>query len=256
VSKPTFYSIVLLLLVVELATAQQKEREVVGQSIQWFSTTSNIKLTRRVSLLVEGQFRQARKFEPQQYQARTGLEIKLNDHFSIMPVAYVYTWNFKYGKQPAQYQNHEHRLWQQVTYKHSFSPVSFEHRLRPEQRFIQHHSKMPSGEVVNEGYSVNQFRLRYRLMARVPLNNTSIMAKTLFASAYDEVFMSWGERVTYHEPDQNRVYVGFGYQFDAAFNLQAGFLYQMLVKSNGAMQENNLGLLVQMTYNVDWSGTN
>jgi len=234
---------------------QQNERQTVTQPIQWLALTSNLKLNKRLSILVEGHFRQADQFKPQQYQARTGLEIKLNDHFSIMPVAYVYTWNYQYGKQPAAHQNHEHRIWQQVSYKHSMGILSLEHRLRPEQRFIQHHTRMPNGDVVNDGYTVNQFRLRYRLMARIPLNNKTVIAKTLFASAYDEIFMSWGERITFHEPDQNRIFAGVGYQFDDEFSLQGGFLYQLLVKSNGTLQENNLGVFVQMTYNVRWSGS-
>ena len=88
-------------------------------------------------------------------------------------------------------------------------------------------------------------------MARLPLNSSSIEPGTFFASVYDEIFYSWGEHVTYQKPDQNRLFAGAGYQFNKNFTLQGGFLYQMLVKSNGAKQENNIGLQVQVTYNVD-----
>jgi len=31
------------------------------------------------------------------------------------------------------------------------------------------------------------------------------------------------------------------------------FLYQMLIKKNGAQQENNVGTLIQVGYNLDFS---
>jgi hypothetical protein len=88
-------------------------------------------------------------------------------------------------------------------------------------------------------------------MARMPLNHDNIDAKTYFASVYDEVFVSRGEHVTFHDPDQNRIFAGLGYQADHALSVQGGFLYQSLIKSNGAKQENNLGFQIIVNYNID-----
>ncbi|MEO5976827.1 MAG: DUF2490 domain-containing protein [Chryseolinea sp.] len=234
--------------------AQQDSRKIVEQSIEWVSVNSNLTLTRRLSILLDGQFRQVNQLDPQQYQARTALEVKLNDHFSIIPLGYVYTWNYQYGKQPADFVNHEHRVWQQVAYKHKIGRIHFEHRLRSEQRFLQHHTSN-NGEVSYDGYSDIQYRGRYRFSARVPLNGTKIESGTYFASVYDEVFASRGKNITYHKPDQNRVFAGLGYQFDKSFTLQGGFLYQMLLKSGGTLQENNFGVQVQFLYNIDLTHT-
>ena len=235
----------------QLALGQDGGRETVTQSIQWVAVSSNLKVSKRLSILLDGQFRQAGSLDPMQYQARTGLDIKLNDHFSIVPLGYVYTWNFLYGKQPATYVNNEHRIFQQVVYKHHAGIVQFEQRLRFEQRFLQTHSTTSSGEVVDNGYDVLQYRLRYRFQARVPLNGRSIDPKTYYAIAYDEVFKSWGENVTYENPDQNRVFIGVGYQFEKNFAMHMGGIYHMLIKRNGAQQENNFGVLLQLTYNID-----
>lgn len=240
-----------LILSFQFVFGQSGDREIVTQGIQWFSATSNIKLTKRLSWVVEGQFRYANDFDPQQYQFRTAVDIKLNEHFSFVPLGYVYTWNYKYGKQPAVFANNEHRTWQQLFYKHQLGRLKVDHRLRLEQRFIQQHHVTPDGAIVDDGYILNQNRFRYRLMVRMPLNNSIIEPGTYFASAYDEVFFSWGEHVTYHNADQNRLFAGAGYQFDQRLALQAGFLYQMLIKTNGAKQENNIGFQIQMTYNVD-----
>jgi Protein of unknown function (DUF2490) len=251
VVKLFFVAFIASVMVAQPLSAQSDSRETVNQSIAWFAWTSNIKVSDRLSLLVDGQFRQARKMEPQQYQFRTGLEVKINNHIQIMPLAYVYTWNYLYGKQPATFRNNEHRIFQQIVVKHAIRRISFEHRARIEQRFIQHHSQNQMGDVIDDGYSVNQNRIRYRLMAKFPINREKIEAGTYFGAIYDEVFISWGENITYHRPDQNRIFAGIGYQFDKNFSIQAGPIYQMLIKSNGAMQENNIGTLIQFAYNID-----
>jgi hypothetical protein len=113
------------------------------------------------------------------------------------------------------------------------------------------HTQTPEGFVVDEGFTNRQFRLRYRLMAKVPFKGATIDPKSYFLSVYDEAFISWGSHVTYHEPDQNRIFAGIGYQVNSKFNTQVGFLYQALIKSNGAKQENNLGVQVMVNYNID-----
>jgi len=233
-----------------LTFAQPAGRAIVNQSAQWFATTANLKVAKRLTILLDGQYRFI-EGEPQQYQSRVGLDVKINDHLSIIPIAYVYTWNYLYGKQPASYANNEHRFWQQAFYKHTVGRLKLDHRVRYERRFIQQHSKMSSGEVIYDGYQQRQNRARYRFMARYPLNKPSIDPKALFASVYDEVFISWGGPVTFHKPDQNRIFAGLGYQFTKEFNLQGGFIYQELIKSNGAKQENNVGFQMLLGYNVD-----
>ena len=92
---------ILIALFVALATGvagQPANRDIVDQDLEWFSITSNIELTKTLSLMVEGQFRYAHGFEPMQYQARTALDIKVGDHFVLTPLGYVYTWNYFYNK--------------------------------------------------------------------------------------------------------------------------------------------------------------
>src|SRR5882757_4360720 len=89
------------------------QREKAEQSIEWFALVNNIKITDRFTILAEGQFRYAGAFQPMQIQTRTGLNVKVNEHFSYMPLGYVYTWNPIYGVQPAAYSNNEHRIFEQ-----------------------------------------------------------------------------------------------------------------------------------------------
>jgi hypothetical protein len=235
-------------LFVTIAVAQAPDRQTVSQSIEWFSLTTNIKVTPATTLIAEGQFRFAHTLDPMQFQLRTGVDFKLSKHFSVVPFGYVYTLNEQYGKQPATFINNEHRFWEQIAFKHTVGKLKIDHRLRYEQRFIQVHTKTAEGTITNEGFHNQQTRLRYRLMGKLPLAKEN---ESMFLSFYDEVFFSSGKKVTYHEPDQNRAFLGMGFPMNKSFTLQGGFLYQMLVKENGLKQENNLGIQVMATYNID-----
>jgi len=135
-------------------------------------------------------------------------------------------------------------------FKHSMLRAAVNHRLRLEQRFTQVHTLEDTG-VVYHGYDLYTNRLRYRFNASIPLNKPKIEPGTLFAVVYDEIFISFGDNVTYHEPDQNRVFAGLGYSFTSRLSVQGGPFYQMLIKAGGTKQENNVGVSINLTYNID-----
>jgi hypothetical protein len=234
------------------AQGQPSGRQVVNQPIQWAFISSNIKLKPKYGLFAEEQVGLV-EYKNMQHVLRTGFEYAVTKKLSVMPIAYAYTWNYLYGKQPATFVNNERTLWQQIVYRQHISRAAVNHRLRFEERFIQTHSMGSNEEVVNNGFNNKQFRIRYRAQVNIPLNGKKIEPKTYYISVWDEVFMSWGKAVTFHKPDQNRVFVGPGYQFTNDLSVQGGAFYQMLIKSNGARQENNAGFLLQVTYNIDLS---
>lgn len=244
-------AIVMAALLPEL-TFSQSPRQEVTQAIEWFSITSNIKMNKRLTLVAEGQFRFAGDFQPMQFQVRTAADVKISKSWSIVPLGYVYTANPIYGKQPNKFVNNEHRIWEQVMFKHHAGRFQFSHRGRLEQRYIQVH-QIANGEVINQGFDYYANRIRYRFMLNVPFGKNDIGPKTFFGSVYNETFLSWGRKVTYNRPDQNRVFVGVGYQVAKNFSVTSGLIYQMLVKASGTMQENNFGLQMMVGYNFDLS---
>ncbi len=234
--------------------AQPAGRAIVNQPIEWFAVSSTMKISDRINLYADTHLRYAESLDPMQNQIRIAGEWVISKKWSVIPIGYVYVANFQYGEQPATYKNNEHRIYQQAILKYTTGKFGFNHRFRIEERFIQAHSKTSTGEVVNEGFDENrQIRFRYRGTITYPLNKDKIESKTLFAAVYDEFFISWGGRVTFHQPDQNRIFAGLGYQFTKNVSLQSGFFYQMLIKANGAQQENNVGINTQLTYNLDFS---
>jgi hypothetical protein len=165
----------------------------------------------------------------------------------------MYVWNFRHGKQPEAFANNEQRIWQQILYRNQYRKVYFAHRFRLEERFGQKHHAEPDGSVINDGYENYANRIRYRLQIQFPLNKPTMETGAWFVAGYDEVFYSWGPNITFRKPDQNRLYAAIGYQFNRKFSLQGGPFYQMWIKKNGAQQENNVGVLIQVGYNFDFT---
>lgn len=99
----------------------------------------------------------------------------------------------------------EFRIWQQLVLNNNINRLKLEHRYRIEQRFIG---------------SNYRNRFRYRINALFPINNTTIKKKTLYASAYNEIFMC-NEGPFF---EQNRIFGGLGYQFDDHFTILTGMI--------------------------------
>jgi hypothetical protein len=115
---------------------------------------------------------------------------------------YGYPGNFK---SPATVK--EFRIWEQITLVNNIGRVKIDHRYRIEQRWLN-------------GVFANRFR--YRLNPIVPINNKTIVPKTLYVSAFDELFFT--NEAPYFL--RNRLFGGFGYQFSKFFTLQAGLIRQ------------------------------
>lgn len=114
----------------------------------------------------------------------------------------------------------EFRMWEQFILKSQIDRVKIEHRYRIEQRWI---------------YGNYRNRFRYRINPIVPLNHSKVIPKTVYLSAFDEVFFT--DKGPYFE--RNRFFVGAGYQFTGLFALQSGFIRQFDYNTtNGGVGKN------------------
>ncbi len=233
--------------------AQGQSRQVITQPTEWFMLTSNIKLTQRIGFTFDAQFRFSQNFVGMQHFVRNGLDVYVNKKFSFVPVGYMYVWNYRYGELPSRFVDNEHRIWQHAFYKHPIGKWRLNHRLRLEQRFLQSHSLSTTGEEIDNGFNIFRNRLRYRVVAQRPLKGETIQPKSFFVGGMNEFFYSWGKDVSTYELDQNRFFTGVGYQISKDFYVWPGFFYQYLLRGNGAIQENNVGFLVWVAYNFDFS---
>jgi hypothetical protein len=113
----------------------------------------------------------------------------------------------------------EHRAWQQIWWNQKYKGLSTLQWLRFEQRF----NEKVINDVKMDGHNYT-FRARYNISFFVPLKGKEITAKTPFVAAMDEVFLNFGDKVVYNTFDQNRLFVGMGYQFTSHLNAQLGYM--------------------------------
>ncbi|MFZ9982686.1 MAG: DUF2490 domain-containing protein [Cyclobacteriaceae bacterium] len=233
--------------------AQPAGRTIVDQGITWSSYSANLKLTPQTTLFLDGHFRFASSdnrsvvMDPMQVLLRTHLEFNVKGQLTFSPLGYAYIHNYQYGKQPVTIPNHERRFYQQLAWSHNWGKTGIGHRIRTEERFIEDYDT----DLNVLGFTNRQFRVRYRFIATRPIIKGRIVPGTFFTQTFYEGFISRGKKVTFEDIDQNRLFLGFGYQPVTGLYLSAGWFYQMLVKASGTKQENNAGLMIMAIHNLD-----
>jgi len=234
------------------ANFSYSQKNIDTQSGSWWMYFGNHKISDKLSLHTEYQFRR-NDFASywQQSLMRVGLDYHFNKENSAT-AGYGWIVSFPYGKQPIQVQTTEHRIWQQFINQSNSGRFYFHHRYRLEQRFIEN-ARLDSNNVkIVDGYKFRQ-RARYRFLVTIPITNKKMEDNTLFFSAYEEVFLGFGKGIGKNILDQNRLFFGLGWRFNKQFNLQAGYLNQFIVKSDGINMERNHQFQAAVTYNFDFT---
>ena len=135
-----------------------------------------------------------------QFLIRNGVGYNVNPQNNLtIGYAFISSWD-----------NHarpEHRTYQQFMTKQRFGKTLLLHRYRLEQRFLE------------DGLL---WRWRYFLAAYYAINNDEVIAKTIYLSAYNEIFLVHDYRTF----DQNRLYGGLGYAITDDIKVEAAALYQ------------------------------
>ena len=185
----------------------------------------------------------------------TDVHLRLSDEFVnevhalLGRVGYTYyfadrtrlTFGYAYQNQPGHGNpsgQMEHRSWQQIQWierKPSFNLMQW---IRLEQRF---HKKPGADE-----FDFSNHRVRYNLALIVPLNKKEITDQTLFFFTNNEVFINFGKSVVNNYFDQNRFFVGFGFQFTQHVNAQIGYMnvFQQLPVGNRYVSSDAIRLFV------------
>ncbi|PZD77846.1 DUF2490 domain-containing protein [Mesonia sp. K7] len=113
--------------------------------------------------------------------------------------------------------SNESRIYQEILFPTKVgSRFYFNHRLRYEQRFVE-----------NQDFRT---RYRYNLFLNIPLNNSSLSAKTVYLALYDEIFINGqreiGNGAEVEIFDRNRFYAAFGYLIKDGLKVQLGVMRQ------------------------------
>lgn len=207
-----------------LASSLHGQEDKVGNWLMYFGTN---KIADDWSIHSEVQYRNHTLVPAniEQLLLRTGLNYHLSKS-AILTMGYGYVASHVYDSEQKEPESTEHRIFQQLILTNQVGRLKFEHRYRIEQRWV------------NSDY---RNRLRYRLMAFLPLNKPTITTGTVFLGVYDEVFMNTEQTFF----DRNRFYTALGYQFSPMTQVQVGYLRQRV---------NNFGksyLQLGLVYNTD-----
>jgi hypothetical protein len=251
--------ILLIAVVLMAAFGASSQKQISPQTHGWIMYFGNHKLSEHWGIHTEYQWRRAdgsqtgtNPFENwQQSLLRLGVDYYTKS--AQYTAGYGWIKTFEYGDQPVSHAFNEHRIWEQFIVKNKLGTrVDLQHRYRLEQRFLEQWTKNSSGDYEQNGY-VFRNRVRYRLMATIPLSRKEMADNTLFLALYDEVFIGFGKGIAKNIVDQNRLYGAIGWRFNKNFNVQLGYLNQYVVKTDGIKAERNHTLQLGITYNLDLS---
>lgn len=181
----------------------------------WLIYIGNKKLNDKWNIHHEIQYRNYNAIgDLEQLLLRTGLGYTFNENKNNILLGYGYITSENYiGDTDDKAVINEHRIFQQFTSKQKVGVVGLNHRYRFEQRFVEDNFKM---------------RFRYFLGLSVPLNKKVIEAKTLYASAYNEIFLNTKSSIF----DRNRVYAGLGYKLNNSVRFEIGYMNQFFETSS------------------------
>ena len=151
----------------------------------------------------------------EQLLLRTGIGYNLSEDNNNILLGYAFIHSQNYLPNSAdKVMVNEHRIFQQFTTKQKLGRVYLSHRYRFEQRFIQ-----------NQPF---RLRFRYFLSANVPLNNKTMADKTVYLSAYNEIFINTHQSFF----DRNRLYGGVGFKLNKLIKFELGYMNQFLNTEN------------------------
>ena len=189
------------------------QKDIATHQNAWVTYLGNHKLTKKIGLHTEYQWRRENGFQNwQQSLLRLGVDYHLNNSFSISG-GYGWIETFPYGEQPVLNEFTEHRIWQQFNQKNkvetTFKNFEIQHRYRVEQRFLDTYSLNNANEII-KGNTIFRQRVRYRLMFMIPLSKKSLEENTLFLNVNNEVFIGFGKGITKNVFDQNRFNAALG----------------------------------------------
>lgn len=187
------------------STAQTNPRE----HISGFNMTSlTYKHNKNWMAYAELQLRAIEDYSmPNYYEMKGGIGYTVGKHQPFIGIG-------KYGTyQDRKFYQDELRLWLQYVYSHKIEKLKVDHRLRAEKRMFHY---------PQTGLNDDTERYRYRLSLTMPLNTSNIEEGTVFANAFEEIFV--GPELPHFK--RNRLFGGFGYVLNDYISSNIGYMWQ------------------------------
>lgn len=181
----------------------------------WAIYLGNKQLSSKLNLHHEVQYRNYNVAgDLEQLLLRAGLGYNLSENNNNLLIGYGFILSENYiGETEDKASVSEHRIYQQFITKQQFSRIALQHRYRFEQRFVAEDFKL---------------RVRYFLGLNIPINRKELADKTVYVSAYNEVFLNTEANIF----DRNRLYGGLGYKLNKTIRFELGYMNQFFSKGS------------------------
>jgi hypothetical protein len=247
-----------LLALAALPSRAQSPRLNDFHSLAWFVYTGDHKIADKWALHTEYQWRRVDLVrDPQQQLARVGLVRTLTSRVKVAG-GYTYFQSHRYGDyaEVAGRAEPENRLYEDVSLSDKLGRLGLSQRIRLEQRWLGSRDQTGNGPVERWRY---QNRIRYQLEVQFPLQGPAIDDKEFYLTAFDEVFLGFGQNVGLNVFNQNRLSGGVGYQLSKAASLELNYLYQVRSHSKAdaasgqPVVELNNGFRLNVSYDLDFT---
>jgi hypothetical protein len=176
---------------------------------------------------------------------RLGLTYYLSDDTKLTAgYAYVSTYpadNHKEVTQP------EHRPWQQIQWHTRYARVRSAQWVRLEERFRR---KILNDSTLASGYNFN-YRIRYNFSSQTPLGKKKFQPHSFAFIVNDELHVNFGKQIVYNYFDQNRFFIGMGYQASKTGQLQFGYMNVFQQLASGHQYKSINAARIFYFHNVD-----
>jgi hypothetical protein len=234
------FLIIVLLLITASCFAQVPSKVIHNREQMWLGYFNQTRFSNKWGMWIDVHYRMTDNFvdRPFQFLFRPAVTYFIKDNLRVN-VGYTLAEHFP-GKGLSTIRT-EHRAWQQVWWNQKYARMSTLQWLRLEQRFNQ----KVANDVKIGGYAYT-FRARYNFAFFIPLKGHELAPKTPFVAIMNEVFLNFGKNVVYNTFDQNRLFVGVGYQFTSHLNAQLGYMniYQQEATGNSYFSSHAIRLFV------------
>jgi hypothetical protein len=193
---------------------------------------------------VEGQFRRHNGITQwQQLLLRPGVNYQLTNNL-LLTAGYAFVRSNTYSEYAAPAPvTKEHRIWEQAWFRYRTGPVGWSTRLRFENRFI-------GGPGARPGESRYTYENRFRGWQQVKIP----VSRSMYFTAYDEVWFYVKPFQSNSAFDQNRAYAAMGFDLKRSLRLEVGYMNQALLTRSGSRLESNHTIMVSIFGSGDLFG--
>jgi hypothetical protein len=232
-----------LLCASQLTSAQTTKQSETRQQL-WLGYFNQTRLTNKSGIWVDLHARFNEDFIKETFQniARVGYIYYLSDQ-TRLTAGYAYVTNYPHNGGP---NVPEHRPWQQIQWFDKKNGFNLMQWLRIEERYRQ---KVADGALV-DSYNFN-WRFRYNFALTFPLKGKQVVPKTPFLFFNNEVHINAGKKIINNYFDQNRLFLGFGYQFTSHVNAHLGYMYVFQQQPEGNKYFNTHAIRLFVFHNLD-----